>query len=99
MRTNLNIISCKDKVLKIIEEKPMTFMKQVEYSGCATETVEKYISLHLSENKICQKKSKFRILHSPEITSDELEFYELMINFTIKSVVLILLKSKPLSQI
>ena len=99
MRTNLNIISCKDEVLKIIEEKPMTFMKLIEYSGCATETVEKYISLHLSENKICQKKSKFRILHSPEITSDELEFYELMLNPTIKSVVLVLLKSKPLSQI
>ena len=99
MRTNLNIISCKDEVLKIIEEKPMTFMKLVEYSGCATETVEKYVSLHLSENKNCQKKSKFRILHSPEITSDELEFYELMLNPTIKSVVLVLLKSKPLSQI
>ena len=99
MRTNLNIISCKDKVLKIIEEKPMTFMKLVEYSGCATETVEKYVSLHLSENKICQKKGKFRILCSPELTDNELEFYELMLNFTIKSVVLILLKSKPLSQI
>ena len=99
MSSGTKLISCQDKVLKIIQQKPITFMKLVEHSGCATETVEKYLSLHLNENKICQKKSKFRILHSPEITSDELEFYELMLNPTIKSVVLVLLKSKPLSQI
>ena len=99
MSSGTKLISCQDKVLKIIQQKPITFMKLVEHSGCATETVEKYLSLHLNENKICQKKSKFRILHSPELTSDELEFYELMLNFTIKSVVLVLLKSKPLSQI
>ncbi|MDC0153824.1 winged helix-turn-helix domain-containing protein [Nitrosopumilus sp.] len=99
MSVRKKLIPCHDKVLKIIQEKPITFMKLVEYSGCATETVEKYVSLYLSENKICQKKSKFRILYSPELTDNELEFYELMLNFTIKSVVLILLKSKPLSQI
>jgi len=93
------LISCEDKVLKTIQEKPMTFMKLVEDSGCATETVEKYLSIHLNENKICQKKGKFRILHSPKLTSDEIQFYELMLNPTIKSVVLILLKSKPISQI
>ena len=99
MSVRKKLIPCHDKVLKIIQEKPITFMKLVESSGCATETVEKYVSLHLSENEICQKKSKFRILYSPELTDNELEFYELMLNFTIKSVVLILLKSKPLSQI
>ena len=99
MSSGTKLISCQDKVLKIIQQKPITFMKLVEHSGCATETVEKYLSLHLNENKICQKKSKFTILHSPELTFDELEFYELMLNFTIKSVVLVLLKSKPLSQI
>ena len=77
----------------------MTFMKLVEDSGCATETVEKYLSIHLNENKICQKKGKFRILHSPKLTSDEIQFYELMLNPTIKAVVLVLLKSKSLSQI
>ena len=49
--------------------------------------------------KIYQKKGKFRILYSPQLQSFELDFYELMLNPTIKSVLLVLLKSKPLSQI
>ena len=81
MSAGTKLISCQDKVLKIIQEKPITFMKLVEHSGCATETVEKYLSLHLNENKICQKKGKFRILYSPELTDNELEFYELMFRF------------------
>ena len=74
-------------------------MKLVSESGCATETVEKYVTIHLNENKIQQKKGKFRIFYSPDLELQELEFYQLMLNPTIKSVVLILLKSKPLSQI
>ena len=99
MSVGTKLIPCQDKVLKIIQEEPITFMKLVKHSECATETVEKYLSLHLSENKICQKKGKFRILHSPKLSSDEIQFYELMLNPTIKSVVLVLLKSKPISQI
>ena len=33
-------------------------MKLVSESGCATETVEKYVTIHLNENKIQQKKGK-----------------------------------------
>ena len=91
--------SCKDDILKTILAKPTTFMKLVSESGCATETVEKYVTLHLNENKIHQKKGKFRILYSPNLESSELEFYQLMLNPTIKAVLLVLLKSKPLSQI
>ena len=99
MSTTTKLISCKDKVLKTIQKNPMTFLKLVEASGCATETVEKYLSINLTKNKICQKKGKFRILHSPKLTSDEIQFYELMLNPTVKAIVLVLLKSKPLSQI
>ena len=74
-------------------------MKLVSESGCATETVEKYITIHLYENKIYEKKGKFRILYSPELEPLELEFYQLMLNPTIKTTLLVLLKSKPLSQI
>ena len=91
--------SCEDHVLNIILSKPITFMKLVSESGCATETVEKYVKDHLTTNQIRQKKGKFRILYSPVLTSSHLEFYELMLNPTIKAMVLILLKSKPLSQI
>ena len=91
--------SCKDTILKTILTKPTTFMKLVSESGCATETVEKYIAIHLYENKIYEKKGKFRILYSPELEPLELEFYQLMLNPTIKATLLVLLKSKPLSQI
>ena len=91
--------SCRDLILNTILSKPTTFMKLVSESQCATETVEKYVSIHLNDDKIYQKKGKFRILFSPELKSSEIEFYELMLNPTVKAVVLVLLKSKPLSQI
>ena len=91
--------SCSADVLNIVLSKPITFMKLVSESGCATETVEKYVKSHLLSNNICQKKGKFRILYSPVLTPFHLEFYELMLNPTIKAMVLVMLKSKPLSQI
>jgi len=86
-------------ILNIILKNPITFMKLVSESGCATETVEKYVKNHIQNNHICQKKGKFRILYSPSLKFSQLEFYELMLNPTIKAVVLVLLKSKALSQI
>jgi predicted transcriptional regulator len=91
--------ACGESVLNIILKKPITFMKLVSESGCAAETVEKYVKTHVTTNQICQKKGKFRILYSPLLKFTELEFYELMLNPTVKAIVLVLLKSKPLSQI
>ena len=88
-----------NNILNIILKNPTTFMKLVSESGYATETVEKYLKNYIKNNQICQKKGKFRILYSPSLKPSQLEFYELMLNPTIKAVVLILLKSKPLSQI
>ena len=92
-------LSCKEKILSSILSKPITFMKLVFESRCATETVEKYVSIHLTNGKICQKKGKFRILYSPELNESDLNFFELMLNPTIKAVALVLLKSNALSQI
>ena len=91
--------ACGESILNIILKKPITFMKLVSESGCATETVEKYVKNHLQNNLICQKKGKFKILYSPDLTPSQLEFYELMLTPTVKAIVLILLKSKSLSQI
>ena len=91
--------SCKDIILSNILFKPITFMKLVSESNCATETVEKYLSIHLTNEKICQKKGKFRILYSPELSKLDLDFFELMLNPTVKAVTLVLLKSDALSQI
>jgi len=48
--------SCGDSILDIVLSKPTTFMKLVSESGCATETVEKYVKNHIKNNQICQKK-------------------------------------------
>ena len=91
--------SCRQIILSTILSKPITFMKLVSESQCATETVEKYVKLLLNDYEINEKKGKFRILYSPGLNSKEIEFYELMLNPTVKAVTLVLLKSKPLSQI
>lgn len=91
--------TCEDHILNIILQKPITFMKLVSESGYAAETVEKYVKNHLQNNLICQKKGKFKILYSQDLTPSQLEFYELMLTPTVKAIVLILLKSKSLSQI
>ena len=48
--------SCGAGVLNIVLSKPITFMKLVSESGCATETVEKYVKDHLTNNKYVKKK-------------------------------------------
>ncbi len=47
-----------------------------------------------------KKKGKFRIIYSTNATNEQVEFYELLLNPTIKSIIITLLKSdQPLSQI
>jgi predicted transcriptional regulator len=103
MMSTKNIIkrknSCRQIILNTILSKPITFMKLVSESQCATETVEKYVKLLLDDYDINEKKGKFRILYSPGINLQEIQFYELMLNPTVKAVTLVLLKSNPLSQI
>jgi len=91
--------SCRQIILDIILSKPITFMRLVSESQCATETVEKYVKLLIDDYEINEKKGKFRILYSPLLSLHEIKFYELMLNPTVKAVTLVLLKSKPLSQI
>ena len=91
---------CKELVLDKILEKPTTFMKLVSECQCATETVEKYLSIYIEKNSIKQKKGKFRVLYSPELDEEVVEFYELLLNPTTKAIILVLLKSNlALSQI
>ena len=91
---------CRKLVLDKILQKPTTFMKLVSECQCATETVEKYLSIYIEKNSIKQKKGKFRVLYSPELNEEIVDFYELMLNPTTKAILLVLLKSKvALSQI
>jgi len=93
-------IPCKESILNKVLEKPTTFMKLVSECQCATETVEKYLSVYIEKNSIKQKKGKFRVLYSPTLDEKIVEFYELLLNPTTKAIMLVLLKSNlALSQI
>ena len=97
---NQKLSPCKESVKECVLKRPMTFMKLVSETQCASETVEKYLSEFLKDTIIKQKKGKFRIIYSPEIEEDILEFYELLLNPTIKAIAIVLLKSNvELSQI
>ena len=98
--SNQKLSPCKESVKECVLKRPMTFMKLVSETQCASETVEKYLSEFLTETTIKQKKGKFRIIYSPELDNEILEFYELLLNPTIKAIVIVLLKSTTeLSQI
>ena len=98
--SNQKLSPCKELVKECVLKRPMTFMKLVSETQCASETVEKYLSEFLKDTIIKQKKGKFRIIYSPELQEDILEFYELLLNPTIKAIVIVLLKSNvELSQI
>ena len=98
--SNQKLSPCKESVKECVLKRPMTFMKLVSETQCASETVEKYLSEFLNETIIKQKKGKFRIIYSPELDNEILEFYELLLNPTIKAIVIVLLKStSELSQI
>ena len=98
--SNQKLSPCKESVKECVLKRPMTFMKLVSETQCASETVEKYLSEFLNDTTIKQKKGKFRIIYSPELDNEILEFYELLLNPTIKAIVIVLLKSTTeLSQI
>ena len=98
--SNQKLSPCKESVKECILKRPVTFMKLVSETQCATETVEKYLSMFLEDTIVKQKKGKFRIIYSPELDKTIVDFYELLLNPTVKAIVIGLLKSqKPLSQI
>ncbi len=48
--------SCKELVKQEVLKRPVTFMKLVSETQCATETVEKYLSEFLKETLVNEKK-------------------------------------------
>ena len=65
--------TCRQIILNKILSKPITFMRLVFESQCATETVEKYVKLLVDDCSINEKKGKFRILYSPEVNLKEIQ--------------------------
>jgi len=50
------ISTCRESVKQQILKRPVTFMKLVSETQCATETVEKYLSEFLKETLVKEKK-------------------------------------------
>ena len=91
-------MNCKENILQSILFEPITFMKLVTTVTCSPETVNKYVHELEDQKKIIHKKGKFKIFYNPEIELEKIDFYELMLNNSIKSTVSLLLTSKDLSQ-
>jgi len=92
------LTQCKEKILKSVLSEPTTFMNLVTTVGCSSETVNKYVHELENQKKITHKKGKFKIFYNPILELEKIEFYELMLNNSINSLVSVLLHSKDLSQ-
>ena len=89
---------CKENILTAILSQPSTFMNLVSKVNCSSETVNKYVCELENQDKITHKKGKFKIFYNPELKLEKIEFYELMLNNSVKLIVSLLLNSKDLSQ-
>ena len=79
--------------------KPRTFGELVNSTTCASETIDKYVKELEDAGKISHKKSKFKIFFKKGLELEKIEFFELMLNQTTKSVILLLLKTGKISQL
>ena len=92
-------MNCKENILEYILFEPVTFMNLVTAVNCSPETVNKYVHELENQNKIIHKKGKFKIFYNPELELEKIDFYELMLNNSIRTTVSLLLTSKDLSQV
>ena len=91
-------MKCKENILKSILFEPITFMNLVNTVNCSPETVNKYVHKLEDQKKIIHKKGKFKIFFNPVLEIEKIDFYELMLNDSIRSTVSLLLFSNNLSQ-
>ena len=73
-------------------------MNLVTSVGCSPKIVNKYVRELENSEQITHKKGKFKIFYNPVLELEKIEFYELMLNNSIKLIVSILLCSKDLTQ-
>ena len=92
-------MTCKENILKSILFEPFTFMNLVTRVNCSPQTVNKYVSELENLRKITHKKGKFKIFYNPVLALEKIDFYELMLNNSIRLTVALLLASKDLSQV
>jgi len=91
--------NCKEQTLEIILRQPVTLIDLVSQVDCAAETVGQHLVEFEKRGEIAHKKSKFKIFYKPELELEKIEFFELMLNSTTKSTIILLLKLSNLSQL
>ena len=89
---------CKDQTLKIVLNRPVTLSDILTNVDCVYETVNRHLVDLECKGKIYSKKSKFSIFYKPELEFEKVDFFELMLNSTVRSTVLLMLKSTNLTQ-
>ena len=89
---------CKDQTLKIVLNRPVTLSDILTNVDCVYETVNRHLVDLECKGKIYSKKSKFSIFYKPELEFEKVDFFELMLNSTVKSTILLMLKSSNLTQ-
>ena len=90
---------CKAQIQETIEKGPITFMNLVGNVECVSETVDVFVKELKNQGIIAERKSKFRILYCPKIELEKIEFFELMLNPTIRSIILLMMKTSEISQL
>ena len=90
---------CKAQIYEIVEKEPITFMNLVSNVECVSETVDIFVKELKNQGKIAERKSKFRILYNPKIQLEKIEFFELMLTPTTRSIVLLIMKTSEISQL
>ena len=90
---------CKAQIYEIVKKEPITFMNLVSNVECVSETVDIFVKELKNQGKIAERKSKFRILYNPKIQLEKIEFFELMLTPTTRSIVLLIMKTSEISQL
>jgi predicted transcriptional regulator len=90
---------CRKQALKIILERPVTLSDLLNSVDCVYETMNQHLIDLENIGKISHKKSKFRIFYKPELELEKIEFFELMLNSSTKSTIMLLLKTSNRTQI
>ena len=90
---------CQAQIQEVVEKEPITFMNLVSNVECVSETVDIFVKELRNQGKIAERKSKFRILYNPKIQLEKIEFFELMLTPTTRSIVLLMMKTSEISQL
>jgi len=89
---------CKDQTLGLVLTRPVTLSEILSNVNCVYETVNRHLAELEELGRISRKKSKFSIFYKPNLEFEKIDFFELMLNSTVRSTILLMLKTSELNQ-